>query len=261
MGRTEAANSLKVVPWQTRDIKFQIGTDPLFVEEVREPWDLWVESAYLQNSFGAPIHQLSVKNGLERIFSVRTLSNRMPLFDILTMPVGARHLSTYWCTKRGLKTSSPMTVDGQELIVLDVLQKGEKKANKAYIEIAKAFFTARGGRLNNEHSNNLAIQDKADVKTWTRIVHNELLENLFISSSKPKPNEPFLVHAISAEEAIASLRVRYWWKMTLDADNQDAEYVLDHLSAVKIDRPKSDLIIIGNDAGGKLKIRAQEIMK
>jgi hypothetical protein len=262
MGRSQSTteSSLKVVPWQTRDIKFQIGIDPLFVEEVREPWDLWVESAYLHNSFGAPLHQLSVKNGLERIFSVRSYGSRMPLFDILTMPVGARTLSTYWSMKRGLKTSSPMTIDGQDLIVLDVLGDGEKRANKAYLAIAKAFFVARGGKLNNEHTNNLAVTTEEDVTTWTRIVHNELLENLFISSTKPKPGEHFVVHAVSAEEAVALLRVRYWWKMVLDADDPDAEHVLDHLSAYKIDRPRCDLIVIGNDTR-KLNNRANEIMR
>ena len=49
------------IPWLTQNIKFQYGKLPLYIEEITEPWDLWVESAYLQTSFGAQIGRASCR--------------------------------------------------------------------------------------------------------------------------------------------------------------------------------------------------------
>lgn len=246
------------VPWIGKETKYQIGPAPLYVEEVKEPWDLWMESAYMQSSLGGVFHQTLIKNGLERLFSIRS-NKRTPLCDILTMPVDARQLSTYWCTKRTLKTSSPMTIDGQELIVLDVFQQQEKRASDPFLGLARTFFKAHGGQLNDEHPNGLAISDKHEVHIWHEIAANRTLENILVSS-KELFKEKYLVHATTLEETIVLLRVKYWWNMYLDGDEPWAEQVIDHMISIASDKPRNLTILGSGEKVAALKTRGEELM-
>jgi len=230
---SEKPPEVKEIPWQGEGKRYSIPDSDFFIEEVKEPWDLFLESKYLKNSLGNPIHVIAVKNGIERIFSIRD-PKRKPVADILTMPVGARSLDCYYSTLRALKTSHPMEIDGQQLIVLDVL-KNDERVSRPLIELTKRFFVHNKGKLGYEHDHYLALNSKSEIKKWGRIIKGKVKKNLLVST-EPK-NYPVHAHAGNTEEALALLATDFFEDLYVNVDDEWTNEVMNHTDANPLDRP------------------------
>ena len=234
---SETRRKIKVVPWQGKSIKYAFPKSSLVVEEIKDPWDLLIESKYLNNDLiSEPVHVLAVQNGIERIFSVRDKDRRVPLVDILTMPVGGRNLDPFWATQRILKTSHPMIVDGQKLIVLDVLQNNVR-ASKHWIAYAAEFFQAKGGVLDNEHPYSLALNSKKERKKWGRLSKGKDLPNMLIAN-KLAYEDIVHCHATTREEALALLERSFIGWLYVCVNDDWTKEVIDHLEKEIMDRPE-----------------------
>jgi hypothetical protein len=232
----ETRRKIKTMPWQGKGIKYAFPNSGLVVEEIRDPWDLLVESKYLNNNLADPVHVLAIQNGIERIFSIRDKDRRVPLADILTMPVNGRNLDPFWATQRVLKTSNPMKVDGQELIVLDVLQN-DTRASKYWRAYAAEFFEAKGGILGNEHPHCLALNSKKEIKKWGRLSKGKDLPNMLIAN-KPAYRNIVHCHATTKEEALALLERSFIGWLYVCVDDAWTKEVIDHLEKEIMDRPE-----------------------
>jgi hypothetical protein len=230
------------IPWEQRNVKYIFPGNHLVVEEVISPWDLLVESRYVGSILGTPIHQIAVRHGLERIFSIRQARNRLPLADILTRPVGARVLLPYWEHRRGLQTSSPLTIDNQDLLVVDVL-KDNKFAPEPLIQLARTFFVGRGGILNEEHPTGCTLTAPGDIKKWTRIYSGKWTGDL-LCGNLPDNLETVPVdlsqttQVLDIDEAQALMRIKFFQTIFLDVREKWIPNVLDHLWAYAEDKPK-----------------------
>src|SRR5438477_615837 len=116
---TESPNRLEIF-WQDRSVKYTFPGGHYLVEELKTPWDLYVEGRYFNSPVGDASHQIFVKNGMERYFSIRHKEG-IPVCDIITRPESAPTLSYDWGPRRIFRTSNPMTVDGQKLVVMEVI--------------------------------------------------------------------------------------------------------------------------------------------
>lgn len=231
---SESLPEIKTIPWQGKALKYKFPNSPLIVEEVIEPWDLFLESKYLGNDLGDELHVLAVQSRIERIFSIRDGSRR-PLVDVLTMPENARSLSAYWSMIRVFRTSYPMTIDGEKLIVLEVL-RNNVRASRNLQELAKKFFVAMHGQFHNEWPHYVALATKDERKRWHKMCRGKTRPVLLVGT-QPAYQHLIDCHAATPEEAIALLRVSFFDRMYLNVDDKWTDEVMNHLQKVAIDRP------------------------
>lgn len=232
-------------PWQTKLVKHVFGEE-FIIEEVRTPWDLYLEGRILQNSVRNPEHIQLVRDNQERIFSIRN-ANRDPLADIITMPVGADRKDSYWPAIRRLRTSCPMTVDDQQLIVLDVIDKLDLVADTQYVNLAKEFFLANGGQLNNEHATPLIHTSKKKVKEWKESKTGRF--NLAVGPRKIDKEE-----ALADDIESAHLLLTYcspFYEVHFDIDTPWVTEVIEFMLKNKQTWPKNNWIFYGDGKKGK----------
>lgn len=257
---------LLVVPWEERKVKYIYPDKPLVIEEVKTPWDLLVEARYTGSLLGSPIHQISVRNGLERIFSIRQNINRIPLAQILTRPVGARVLLPYWEHMRTLNTSNTFNIDKQDLMVIDVLQ-GIKRANEPILDLARQFFVGRGGVLGGEHPSGCVIENNKEFQKWKSVWSDQWGSDLLCGNwpqepeAEPKVDRFRTTQALDTDEALALVRLKFFETVYLDVRESWITRILDHFDIYLTDRPKTIYLYSGdeNERNSLLK-RAQKIM-
>lgn len=226
------------VPWQENNLiyKFTKGEwAGIRIEEIKEPWDLFLEACFLQTTFGDAFHVAAVENQLEVILSIRD-KNREPLADIIAMPYKAKRYDAYWPKVRVFKTSQPMTVNDRQLIVLDVISKDERRASKKLLKLAITFFLSHNGVLACEHPNGLTIPEGKGLKKWKKIWRGEKHHNLCISSKTAYVNET-QIQAYTLTEAIDKLAYGNYDEVYFNSSDPWMERVLDHLKANPVDRP------------------------
>jgi hypothetical protein len=245
MGNQEASTKStdSIMPyWQENAIKFVFPGERMGVEEIKTPWDLYVEGRWQNSSIGNEFHQALVRNGVERIFSIRD-AHRRPYCEILTRPQESPVVSIDWAPRRGLNTSSPMTIDGQKLIVLDVIAMGGRRVEGPVLQLAKDFFLSQGGVLRGEHPNGLVFSDPKTVREWQAIVEKNVKIDLVISSHRIKDKEfqrlrrPHIVHGTNLELAVLLLESRYWHRCHLNGDEEWISNVVAHMENEKDDQP------------------------
>lgn len=235
------------VPWQENNLiyKFTKGEwAGIRIEEIKEPWDLFLESCFLQTNFGDAFHVTAVKDKLEVILSIRD-KNREPLADIITMPYKAKRYDAYWPKVRVFKTSHPMTIDERQLIVLDVIGKDERRAGKKCLQLATTFFLGHNGAFGNEHPNGLTIPDGKGLKRWKKIWRGEKHHNLCISSTTAYINET-QGQAYTLTEAIDRLVYGKYDEIYFNSSDPWMERVLEHLKVNPPDRPSLTFRFFGD---------------
>lgn len=213
---TDAPSSLAPIFWQDRPRVYameETNHGKIFIEEVKTPWDLYIEGVIFDSQIGDTHHQNLVANKMVRIFSLRNEEGN-PMCNVLTKPEKAPDLDLYYGARRVFNTSAPMTIDGEPLVVLDVLGKHGIRVKQPLLGLAKAFFLGNGGRLNGEHPNGLIYNTKRDIKRWRSIAEADTLADIVISesplrgiSSKLRSNT---FYARSAAVAKSLLDERYW---------------------------------------------------
>lgn len=235
------------IPWQDKNLiyKFPKGEwAGLTIEEVCEPWDLFLEACFLQTSFGDAFHVTAIKEKREVIFSIRD-EKREPIADILTMPIKAKRYDPYWPKIRVLKTSHPMTIKEQDLIVLDVVSKNEKRASKECLRLAQAFYLKHNGVLDNEHPNGLVIAEGKTLKRWKKIWKGDKPYNLCIASKAAYINET-QVQAFDLTMAISMLGSGSYNEIYMKVDEPWMDRVMDHLKENRPDRPVKNWRFFGD---------------
>lgn len=219
--------------WQARPVKYTYPGGRFRVEELITPWDLYMEGALFGNSVGMALHQLLVKNQLERIFSLRSTDDGFPVCDIITRPEKAPGVSFSFSPRRVLNTSNPMIVDDQKLIVLDVVAAQGKRAGEPILNMVKEFYLSMGGRLSGEHPQGYVYTEKKDVKRWRKIIDADVLLDMVIAT-KPTPEmvksaRESYIHVPVAEVAIELLCMRYWEELHVHGDEPLGKEVIEWL--------------------------------
>lgn len=250
--------------WQERPIKYIFPNGEILVEEVKTPWDIYTEGRWLGSPIGNEFHQILVKNGMERIFSIRN-SKGEPYCEVLTRPKGAPMVNVDWASFRGLNTSSPMTIDDQKLIVLDVIGKGARRVDKPLMKLAQEFFVSQGGVLRNEHPNGLVFSEPKIVKQFQAILDKNVKIDLMISS-KPIRGEDIrklwrahTAHATNLELALLLLSSRYWHRCHINGDEEWTSDVVAQMEDDKDDQP-SIINIYGHSDHAKALFERVTIM-
>ena len=223
------------LPWEEKNTKFIFSDKSMVIEEARTPWDLLIESRYTRNhALSNELHQLSVKAGIERIFSIRILPMRMPLCSIITRPVNARIINPYWIPFRALHTDSPMTIDGQQLIVLGFMWDS-KEGTGFMRQKVEEFFLARGGVLDEQYPLGITHTTRKEIENWRELCRGMTTIEMICSDNEVLPTTK-LDHPVwvkSPEEALVLLGLHTWDKMFLDKQTPWTEdlkqYVKDHL--------------------------------
>jgi hypothetical protein len=262
-GMTKSPNE---IPWEQRNVKYIFPGNHLIVEEVISPWDLLVESRYIGSILGTLVHQIAVQRGLERIFSIRQARNRLPLADILTRPVGARVLLPYWEHCRGLQTSNTFSIDGQNLLVIDVL-KDNKRAPEPILRLAREFFTGRGGVLGWEHPTSCVLTKHNDLQNWMRIYSGKWTSDLLCGDmpedlEKVPVDPPRTTQVLDVDEALILMRIKYFKTIFLDVREKWIPAILDHLLAYPEDKPKLLFLFPGDHPKcDRLLQEARQVMK
>jgi hypothetical protein len=234
--------SADIIPWEHKNVKYIFPGGHLVVEEILSPWDLFVESRYIGTVLGTPVHQISVQHGLERIFSIRQARNRLPIVDILTRPVGARVLLPYWEHCRGLQTSNTFTIDGQDLLVIDVI-KNNRRAPEQLLNLARAFFIGRGGILGDEHPTGCALTNQRDIQRWIKVYSGKWTGDL-LCGNMPENLETVPIdllqttQVLDIDEALTLMRIKFFNTIYLDVRETWIPDVLAHLWAYPEDKPK-----------------------
>lgn len=250
--------------WQDRPVKYKLNTGEKIytVEEVKTAWDLFVEGALFGSEVGDELHQVMVREGMERIFSIRTDEGK-PLCDIITKPVAAPSLDFTYGARRIFHTSTPMTVDGQKLIVLDVVGRRGNRPNDSIIKLARDFYLSQGGRLNEEHPNGLVYTDRKDVKRWRKIVDADVIVDLVISEKPLKEIDKRIrkdtFHATTLPMAKALLDRRFWDVCHIDGDMEWAGEVLDYIEADWDNRPQGIYVYGGGERSKAILQRAKDL--
>lgn len=235
------------LPWQENNLIYKFTKGDLIgvrIEEVREPWDLFLESCFLQTSFGEAFHVNAIQDNVEVIFSIRD-DKREPIADILTMPVNAKRWDSYWPKVRVFKTSQPMTVNDRELIVLDVVSKDERRANKSCLEVAKMFYLGHKGILDNAHPNGLTLPEGKGLKKWKKIWRGAKDYNLCISSKVAYVHETQL-QAFDMPKAIEMLSSGRFDEIYFNVDEPWIDRIMEHLKANRPDRPVKSFRFFGD---------------
>lgn len=263
---SQAANTAEspvTIFWQDRPVKYKINRNERIytVEELRTPWDLYVEGSIFSSEVGDVLHQVMVANRMERIFSIRNESGH-PICDILTTPEGAPLLDFSYGARRVFLTSAPMTVDGEKLIVMDVISRRGNRAADPVVGLARDFYLAMGGQLRGEHPNGLVYQDKHDIKQWRKIVDADIKVDLMVSS-EPIHSQGIKAntwHATSLAMAKSLLDARYWAKLHLNGDEDWACEVLAHIERDR-DAMPDRIVVYGGDKARELMPRVFKIMQ
>lgn len=257
-----AENPVKVF-WQDRPVKYTIhrAEREYTVEELRTPWDLYVEGSIFSSEVGDVLHQVMVANRMERIFSIRNIEGH-PLCDILTAPEGKPLLDFSYGARRVFLTSSPMTVDGEKLVVMDVISRRGNRAADPVVSLAKDFYLAMGGQLRGEHPNGLVFQNKQDVKQWRKIVDADIKLDLMISAEPIKGQgiKANTWHAPTLAMAKSLLDARYWAKLHLNGDEDWACEVLSYIERDAETMPDR-IIVYGGDKARELMPRVYKLMQ
>src|SRR5690242_1500955 len=100
-GTSQTESPVKIF-WQERPVKYtlEVGNDYHFtVEEVKTPWDLYLEGGIFDSEIGDTFHQTMVQNHMERIFSLRNEFGS-PVCDIITKPEKAPDLDFTYGARR-----------------------------------------------------------------------------------------------------------------------------------------------------------------
>ena len=251
---SQSKDTLTRMFWQERPVKWTISTnddEKFHLEEVKTPWDLFIEGAIFDSEVGDTMHQTLVQNHLERIFSVRN-EDGLPICDIITKPEKAPLLDFKYGARRVFNTSSPMTIDGEKLIVLDVVGIKGSRVKGPVLQLAKAIFLGNGGRLDEEHPNGLIYSEKKDIKHWRRIVESEVLLDLIISSKPLKEVDDNIKRtawcASNLEVAKTLIDQRYWNKFHLNGDDIWAKDILDYIEADEDAAPQGIIVYGGDNA-------------
>ncbi len=238
---------MNTIPWIDNSVKFIIKTEPgkgLRIEQIKEPWDLYLEGHFLQSEIGSPDHIDWIKDGKEVIFSIRDLK-REPLADIICMPIDAFRYDDYWKHLRVFKTSSPMTVSGEELVVLEVIGKGGKRAKNNLLDVAKKFFVTKGGDFNNEWPFGVDVKNEKELKKWQKRNRTYVDWNLCIDSKASHTLECQL-QSYTLEDTINKLR-GFFDNIYINADLLWTEKVMDHLEEHPADLPKGKFYVYGHN--------------
>lgn len=235
----EPENRLEIF-WSTRPVKFTFPSGLIHVEEVKTPWDLYVESRFFDSPIGTTFHQTLVKHGLERIFSIRDKAG-IPACDIITRPEDAPQYNFAWGMRRVFKTSCPMVVDGQRLIVLEVTAQKGHRAEEPILGLAKQFFLSQGGVLRGEHPNGLIYTNKREIRRWRNIIDENVVLDMMVGSKPIKEAQkhlaPDTVFVPNADIAIELFGVRYWYRCHINADDEWTDKILDYLERNPEDQP------------------------
>lgn len=236
---SQSSSAVKIF-WQDRPVKYTYEGGHIRVEELKTPWDVYVEGRYFDSPISGTLHQVLIKTGLERVFSIRN-ADGVPVCDIVTRPQNAPPLSLLWGARRAFHTSSPMTVDGQKLIVMDVVGSKGVRVAEPLIKLAKEFFLAHGGVLRGEHPSGLIYTDRREIKRWKKVVDFEILLDIMIASKPIKKAEqmmlPDTVQAPNAEVAIELLSSRNWYRCFINVDDPWTDQVIDFLENYPEEQP------------------------
>lgn len=242
--------------WQARPVKYNFPGKAFSVEEVKTPWDLYVEGRYFDSPVGDELHQMLVRNGVERIFSIRTAKGT-PQCDIICLPEGAPAISLAYALRRVFKTSYPMEVDGQKLIVCDVTAGRGSRATDQMIKFAEDFYLSNGGRLRGEHPNGFVYAERSEIRRWRRVLDQDIQIDLMISSKPIKeaterPDfEQDTMWAPNAEIAIALLQSRYWRRCYINGEDEWSAEIVDYMDA-NIDDMPYRLVVCGHNDHSKM---------
>jgi hypothetical protein len=234
------AESPVTIYWQARPVKYTFPGGRFVIEEVKTPWDLYVEGEFFGNHLGDEFHVLAVRYGAERIFSLRTDSG-IPQCQIITKPLNAPALSLIYGARRVFHTNNPMTVDGEKLVVLDIIAKSGRRAADPILGLAKDFYLAMGGRLDGSLPTGLIYTSKRDIKRWRNVVDANVILDIMISANPIKEAldkmAPDTVHVQNAELAIYMLGARYWNRAFIQCDDPFVKEVVDYMENERDDQP------------------------
>lgn len=240
---SENSNRLTLY-WQDCSVVYSFPGGKLQVEEVKAPWDLFLEGTFFSSPIPADeFHQILIKNGIERIFSIRETEKRIPLCTILTKPKDAPVLSFGWGARRVFRTSVPMTINKEKLIVLDVLEDKGRRASAQNLRFAEQFYLANGGKLKGEHPNCLVWKTHKEIETWRSIVELRTKLDIMASEtilSEAKKEEKFSPDTVltpNAQLTILMLSQRNWNKLHINGDEVWAPEVIDHMQRNPNDQP------------------------
>lgn len=229
---------MKTIPWEESNLiyKFTKGNYAgIRIEEVKTPWDLFLEACFLQTTFGEAFHITTIEEGKEVIFSIRD-GKREPMADIVTMPVKTKRYDSYWPIIRIFKTSKPMTVNGQELIVLDVVGTNGRRASKNCVSLAQTFFIEHGGILGGEHPNGLTLPEGKALNKWKKVWNGQKANNLCIGSKAAFVIET-QSQAFNLNMAISMLSANTYEEVYICVDEPWMELVMEHMKVNHPDRP------------------------
>jgi hypothetical protein len=256
--------TLTEVPWEEKNTKYIFPGGHLVVEEIISPWDLLVESRYIGTILGTSVHQVAIQHGLERVFSIRQARNRLPLADILTRPVGARVLLPYWKHWRVLNTSNTFNIDGQELLVIEVLSQN-KRAPEPLINLARAFFVGRGGVLGEECPTGYVLTAPREIEKWGQMCIGKWESDL-LCGNMPKNLTTVPIkfsrttQVLDMDEALALMKIKYFKTIYLDVREAWVEGILDHLWVYPEDKPQMIFLFPASDRCEVLLKQAKQIM-
>lgn len=149
-----------------------------------------------------------------------------------------------------------MKVDGQELIVLEIVAESYKRAKKEVVDVAKEFFKANGGVLNNEHPLGVSFAKLKDLKKWQNSVRSFTAWNLCICSSMAFLKE-CQAQSYSLAQTLDQLRHVYD-DIFLNVDEPWADKVMDHLQEHPADRPNRQFVVFSLSNDHK---RMDEVLK
>lgn len=261
----ESPNSLKLF-WQERPVKYEFPGGRYRVEEVKAPWDLFVEGRYFDTSVGQEFHQILVRNKVERIFSIRATDTGIPICSIITKPKDMPAISFIWGPRRVFRTSSPITIDKQELVVQEVIGHQGYRAADPIVNLAQDFFVAQGGVLSEEHPRGVIFTDKKQGARWKDVVDQKVKIDIMISTDPIKEAEAdidpfFTIRAPNMELALLLFSGRYWKKCYINGEEELAEQVIAHMEKEKEDRPNSITVYGKGDQVNALFARAKTMLE
>lgn len=229
--------------WQERPIKYSFEGGKYQAEEVQTPWDLFVEGEYFQHSIGSEIHQVLVKNKMERIFSIRSTDKGTPVCTIITKPQDAPLTNLKYGVRRVFNSDVPMTIDGEQLTLLEIIADRGTRAPGPILRLAKDFYLSQGGVLTEEHPNGLAFKDHKVMKRWREIMDAKGKPDIIISSKLPNSLKvrvpPLTAHASNLEVALILLRASYWDKCYINGEEDWLSEVATHMEKNSEDQPNS----------------------
>jgi hypothetical protein len=230
------------IPWLEKVVKFQVKAGPYRgykIEEVRVPWDLFIEGRLVGTNLGDEKHVSLVTENQERIFSLRN-QHREPEASIVCIPPDSEVMKESWTKERILKTSKTMIIDDQPLRAITILARhGGKTVPSDMIKVFGEFFQEYGGILDNEWPGGMIIKKeekkKSEDKGW----------NLCVASKLQLTND-CSTHRFHAKEAIQALKSSTYDDVYLWANDEWMEEVVEYLKNNPKDAPKRTLYVFGD---------------